>query len=699
MTQQLIDLGAGPDSTDGDSIYVAFTKTNENFTELYTIIGSNGTTNLSGNTITANYFYTTGTVRAGNINAFADINTVGNVVAAQFLYPNGQPVGGNVTAILGNINQDLIPYLSNTYNIGSSTNTFGSGYFDTNLVLQGSVLTSDGTNLLLDGVAIAGVSDVTYDAITGNLTVSTPSEDFTVDIGVGRSDDPVFNTVTATTFYGNIVGNISGNLAVPGNPTEIIFNANGAAGSSPNFKFESSANLLTVAGTANISSELYVGTNVTVAGFEVIDSSGEVVTSRLKDSGVTSGTYGNASAVPVITIDDKGRITFANTAAVSGVSNVVYDEDTGNLTISTSSGEDFTVDIGTGRSDDPVFANLTVRGTTTTEIFVVNADAQIGGNTTTDGLYVTGNTLVVPSGNVEQRPTNAQEGMLYFNSNSDSIEWYTGSVWQAPITDYTIVTANLQQGDNTTVDFPLPVSNATTAGTMVSINGIIQQPGIAYTIANATITFSEAPRITDNVDIRIFTTTSTVTGISDTYAQTQILMDHDYAGDNKIYIKNAGNNTAILEANSQIKVFANIESTSYTTGSMVVDGGIGVSGNVYINDTLYAVAKSFLIDHPTKPGYQLQYASLEGPENGVYIRGRSKTNCIVLPEYWTALVDQDTITVDLTPVGNYQKLYVRSTDNNCIIVASDTEAMFDYYYTVWAERKDIDKLTIEHQKH
>jgi len=697
VTQQLIDLGAGPDSTDGDSIYVAFTKTNENFTDLYTIIGSNGTTNLSGNTITANYFYTTGTVRAGNINAFADINTVGNVIAGQFLYPNGQPVGGNITAILGNINQDLIPYISNTYNIGSSTNAFGSGYFDSNIVLQGSVLTSDGTNLLLDGVPIAGVSNVTYDANSGNLTVSTPSEDFTVDIGVGRSDDPVFNTVTAQTFYGNIVGNISGNLAVPGNPTEIVFNANGAAGTSTNFRFDSSGNLLTVDGTANIGT-LYVGANVTVAGVEVIDSAGEIVTSQLKDSGVTSGTYGNASAVPVITIDDKGRITFANTAAVAGVSNVVYDEDTGNLTISTSSGEDFTVDIGTGRSDDPIFANLTVTGTTTTQTFVVNTDAQVGGNITTDGLYITGNTLVIPTGNIEQRPTSAQEGMLRFNSNSDSIEWYTGSVWQAPITDYTIVTANLQQGDNTTVDFPLPVANATTAGTMVSINGIIQQPGIAYTIANANITFSEAPKTTDNVDIRIFTTTSTVTGLSDTYAQTQILMDQDYAGDNKIYIKNAGNTTAILEANSQIKVFANLESTSYTTGSMVVDGGIGVSGNVYINDTLYAVAKSFLIDHPTKPGYQLQYASLEGPENGVYVRGRSKTNRIVLPEHWTKLVDEETITVNLTPYGKYQQLYVTLIDNNCITVASDTDAMFDYYYTVWAERKDINKLIIEHPK-
>jgi hypothetical protein len=39
----------------------------------------------------------------------------------------------------------------------------------------------------------------------------------------------------------------------------------------------------------------------------------------------------------------------------------------------------------------------------------------------------------------------------------------------------------------------------------------------------------------------------------------------------------------------------------------------------------YAVSKSFLVDHPTPEkkaeGKKLRYASLEGPENGVYFRG------------------------------------------------------------------------------
>ena len=49
---------------------------------------------------------------------------------------------------------------------------------------------------------------------------------------------------------------------------------------------------------------------------------------------------------------------------------------------------------------------------------------------------------------------------------------------------------------------------------------------------------------------------------------------------------------------------------------------------------------------------KLRHGSLEGPENGVYIRGRLKdNNTIELPDYWTGLVDEKTITVNLTPIG------------------------------------------------
>ena len=84
------------------------------------------------------------------------------------------------------------------------------------------------------------------------------------------------------------------------------------------------------------------------------------------------------------------------------------------------------------------------------------------------------------------------------------------------------------------------------------------------------------------------------------------------------------------------------------------------SGDVTFTGKISATSKSFLINHPTKDNKKLQYASLEGPENGVYIRGKFQggkyqDNIIDLPDYWVGLVHEDSITINLTPIGKYQE--------------------------------------------
>jgi hypothetical protein len=111
-----------------------------------------------------------------------------------------------------------------------------------------------------------------------------------------------------------------------------------------------------------------------------------------------------------------------------------------------------------------------------------------------------------------------------------------------------------------------------------------------------------------------------------------------------------------------------------------------------------ATTKSFIIDHPTKPGMKLRYGSLEGPENGVYVRGRLRNNdTIILPEYWLELVDTDSITVQLTPVGSHQKLYVKSCDNETVVIGNENilSKTIDCFYIVFGERKDVEKLVVE----
>jgi hypothetical protein len=70
---------------------------------------------------------------------------------------------------------------------------------------------------------------------------------------------------------------------------------------------------------------------------------------------------------------------------------------------------------------------------------------------------------------------------------------------------------------------------------------------------------------------------------------------------------------------------------------------------------------------------------------------------IVLPDYWYALVHKDTITIHLTPIGADQSLWVDEITPYNIIIGSDTLTT-DFFYSVFAERKDIDDLITEHQK-
>jgi len=128
--------------------------------------------------------------------------------------------------------------------------------------------------------------------------------------------------------------------------------------------------------------------------------------------------------------------------------------------------------------------------------------------------------------------------------------------------------------------------------------------------------------------------------------------------------------------------------------------GIGLTNPAFeleIRGEISATNKSFVIDHPTKPGMKLRYGSLEGPENGVYVRGQLLgTNIIETPDYWRGLVHDDSCTIHLTPIGNYQQLYVEKIQDYKVYVGTASTFEINCFYSVWAERKDISKLTVEY---
>jgi hypothetical protein len=146
--------------------------------------------------------------------------------------------------------------------------------------------------------------------------------------------------------------------------------------------------------------------------------------------------------------------------------------------------------------------------------------------------------------------------------------------------------------------------------------------------------------------------------------------------------------------------YLDTSSTSQSkSGGLNISGDVGIgttspSHKLEVNGSFAATTKSFVIPHPTKAGYKLCHGSLEGPENGVYVRGQSKESVIHLPEYWTKLIDPDSITVNLTCIGKPQTLWVKEIKDNKVYVESESNHIH-YFYTVFAERVDVTSLKVE----
>jgi hypothetical protein len=137
-----------------------------------------------------------------------------------------------------------------------------------------------------------------------------------------------------------------------------------------------------------------------------------------------------------------------------------------------------------------------------------------------------------------------------------------------------------------------------------------------------------------------------------------------------------------------LKVNNDVTVTGDVTAAEVTAGGITLTSR-----------KSFDIPHPTKKGFRLRHICLEGPEAAVYIRGRlTNSDKIELPEYWSGLIDPETITVSLTQIGSSQDLIVEKIPwGKTIYIKSGNATAIDCYYYVQAERKDGEKLIVEYE--
>lgn len=125
------------------------------------------------------------------------------------------------------------------------------------------------------------------------------------------------------------------------------------------------------------------------------------------------------------------------------------------------------------------------------------------------------------------------------------------------------------------------------------------------------------------------------------------------------------------------------------------DRNLFINGNLFVNGN----SKTFVINHPTKENKYLVHACLEGPENAVFYRGHITTEknhgLGILPEYFSALVHHNSVTVQLTPIKELANVCLMDIDfdNNLFYIKTNIDCKVAYH--IMATRKDIADLVFE----
>jgi len=158
----------------------------------------------------------------------------------------------------------------------------------------------------------------------------------------------------------------------------------------------------------------------------------------------------------------------------------------------------------------------------------------------------------------------------------------------------------------------------------------------------------------------------------------------------------------------------NTDSEEHPSDSLVVEGDVTVNnGNIHTTNLLgctgQAVAltgssinkqiwKGFDIPHPNKEGQRLRHICVEGPEAAIYCRGRVRNSKeIILPSYWDGLVDIDSITIQLTPVGSHQNVIIKRWDDKKVYLQAQGGMPVDCFYHIMAARVDGEPLIVEYE--
>jgi hypothetical protein len=348
--------------------------------------------------------------------------------------------------------------------------------------ISGPMLQPD---LVRQGVNLAIDSNVAYFDVTNRrvgVNNSAPTQTLDVEGNVRLGNISILgNTITSDT--GKVdLGSIS-NVTITGGLQNYVISTDGAGNlvwsqiSDLDISF---GNILfddTTIRVTKVDANLVLAAN----GTGIIDANGTVV---------TNAGYPNASTDLVTKgyVDDTlsnfndDRIVSGNTQVLATASNVT-------VTVNDVLQAYYTPT--SSAINQIAFTNATVSS--------LSGDLHISPQANSDKVvFDNTSSITLPVGNDSARPASPATGDIRFSTSSSSVEYWNGTGWIGTSVN---LDSQIIYADGITNNFALN-NPSTTNGVLVSINGTLQQPTLAYTVTGTDLTFVEVPMSTDVIEVR-----------------------------------------------------------------------------------------------------------------------------------------------------------------------------------------------------
>ena len=657
-----------------------------------TAFSGNLTGNVTGNAdtattlATARNFSITGDVTASNIsfNGSANVALNGTVTKIQ-----GVSITSGEATQLANIGTTTISATQWGY-LGGQDQSVATGD-DVAFNSISGPLTGDVSGNL-DGNAGTATSLETARnfSITGDITASAISFDGTgnvqlnasIDSGVVGTSELATNSVTTVKITdGNVTNAKLANSS---------FTVNAPSGSDP---------VIPLGGTVNLTSS---DGSVTISGNSTSDTI-DLIVGGAVDSYVTGGTFTSGTL-------SLGLSDGTSAQDISGFWSSIPNSALSNSSLTVTAGNGLTnggsVSLGgsvtlnvAGGSGIVANANDVALDYAGADNFILAAGAGTGDIQTSWHIAV----------------SNASNNVDYYDVNALPFSNNQGTVTSVGITAGNLIDVTnspITTNGNITVDVDLSELTTSTSNADGDFFVVVDSSNNQKKLTKANINNSgfnnDAGYITSAGNTNIYSTNGTLSAARTVTQNGNNLNFVTTGGANTKFYKSTSTNLSLTRVFMEADDFYDnvLELDSSDPSTNLVSGYEAGGARVFSVDgqgNLIATSKAFDIPHPNpekkEQGMRLKHGNLEGPEHGVYVRGRQLNDKeIELPEYWRDLVDPDSITVQLTSVGSHQNLYVKKIEDNVVYIGNGNlfSNKIDCYYFIQAERKDIDKIKVEY---